>query len=162
MNIVKKVIFSIFMVVFALVWSVQAAGLVGAAVSSLNSINATSRIIVVLSIILSLLGLIFVWMGKFSLHSKESAHFTYILCNVYFGSLILLVILYMAFIGDIKYVLLAECVVTWVIWFVLMNCIKKIESSFYESVSSSEGSQNEEVVQEVSSKETKSDDEETV
>lgn len=125
MNVLKKLILSVFAVVLSIVWSVQATGLIGAVIKSLNDYNTTTKLIIVISIVVSIVGLILVWMGKISYLSKESARSTLIICNSYFGSLIALVILYMLAVRDIKYVLLAEVAVTWIIWFFIMSCIRK-------------------------------------
>lgn len=125
MNVLKKLILSVFAVVLSIVWSVQATGLIGAVIKSLNDYNTTTKLIIGISIVVSIVGLILVWMGKISYQSKESARSTLIICNSYFGSLIALVILYMLAVRDIKYVLLAEVAVTWIIWFFIMSCIRK-------------------------------------
>lgn len=125
MNVLKKLILSVFAVVLSIVWSVQATGLIGAVIKSLNDYNTTTKLIIGVSIVVSIVGLILVWMGKISYQTKESARSTLIICNSYFGSLIALVILYMLAVRDIKYVLLAEVAVTWIIWFFIMSCIRK-------------------------------------
>lgn len=125
MNVLKKLILSVFAVVLSIVWSVQATGLIGAVIKSLNDYNTTTKLIIGISIVVSIVGLILVWRGKISYLSKESARSTLIICNSYFGSLIALVILYMLAVRDIKYVLLAEVAVTWIIWFFIMSCIRK-------------------------------------
>ena len=125
MNVLKKLILSVFAVVLSIVWSVQATGLIGAVIKSLNDYNTTTKLIIGVSILVSIVGLILVWMGKISYQTKESVRSTLIICNSYFGSLIALVILYMLAVRDIKYVLLAEVAVTWIIWFFIMSCIRK-------------------------------------
>lgn len=125
MNVLKKLILSVFAVVLSIVWSVQATGLIGAVIKSLNDYNTTTKLIIGVSIVVSIVGLILVWMGKISYQTKESVRSTLIICNSYFGSLIALVILYMLAVRDIKYVLLAEVAVTWIIWFFIMSCIRK-------------------------------------
>lgn len=130
MKVIRKILMSLIVVFFSFGWSVQAAGLIGAVISSLNDVGKTTNIIIFLTALLSVVGIFLVWFNKISFSTKESTHFSYIICNVYFGTLILLNILYMVVLKDIKYVLLAECVVVWVIWFVLMRTIKSIEESF--------------------------------
>lgn len=128
MKIVTRLILSVFSVLFAIVWAVQATGVIGALIPSLDNVSTTTKIIIALSVIVSVFGIILVWMGKISLENSKTAKSCKYICNGYFGSLIALVIIYMALVRDIKYVLLAECVITWVIWFVILGCIRKVES----------------------------------
>lgn len=127
MKIVTRLLLSVFSVLFAIVWTVQAAGVLGALIPSLDNVSTTTKIIIALSIIVSVVGIILVWRGKISLENSKTAKSCKYICNGYFGSLIALVIIYMALVRDIKYVLLAECVITWVIWFVILGCIRKVE-----------------------------------
>lgn len=126
MKIVMKLILSVFSVLLSVVWAVQAAGVLGALISSFNNVETTTRIIVAVSVIMSVIGIVLVWLGKIS---SENTKVTKYICNAYFASLIALVVIYMLLIGDIKYVLLAECAATWVIWFVILGCIRKIEET---------------------------------
>lgn len=155
MKLLKKIILSVIVLVFSSVWSVQFAGVCGALIKSLNNVSTTSSIIVAVTAILFIIGLFLVWSNRLSLDTLKSADISLFTCNLYFASLIILVIAYMALLKDIKYVLLAECLVTWVIWFVIMGCIKKTigimssnkegeESSSVEP-SSDSGKENQEV-----------------
>lgn len=125
MTVVKKLILSVFAVILSIVWGVQATGLLGMLISSLNNYDATTKLIIGISIVVSLVGLYFVWSGRLSYKDDKTITFTKRVCDAYFLSLILLVLLYMVVVGDIKYVLLFEVVVTWVIWFFIRSCISK-------------------------------------
>ena len=126
MKIVTRLLLSVFSVLFAIVWAVQATGVLGALILSFNNVETTTRIIIAVSVIMSVIGIVLVWLGKIS---SENTKATKYICNAYFASLIALVVIYMLLIGDIKYVLLAECAATWVIWFVILGCIRKIEET---------------------------------
>ena len=125
MTVVKKLILSVFAVILSIVWGVQATGLLGMLISSLNNYDATTKLIIGISIEVSLVGLYFVWSGRLSYKDDKTIKFTKRVCDAYFLSLILLVLLYMVVVGEIKYVLRFEVVVTWVIWCFIRSCISK-------------------------------------
>ena len=129
-KVFTRVLMCILVVAFSWVWSVQATALIAAVVASLNDVSITSVMIIVLTVICSAVGIFLVASGKMNVTSASGAGVALIVCNVYFVSLITITVLYMIVLGELKYTLLGEVALTWVLWFALMSVISNAKKRF--------------------------------
>lgn len=132
-KIIGRVVSSIISVCLAWVWAVQCAGLIGAVIPSLDSIPSTTLMIRVITIVVSVLAFILIWSGIMNLSKSKGIKVTSGIISAYFLTLIAITILYMIIIGDLKYVMLAEVVGAWVIWFVILSALSSMRKKVEEA-----------------------------
>jgi hypothetical protein len=113
----------------ACVLSVQVTALIAALVPSVNNVDTTSKIIIGCTLVFSIIVTILIWANKMNLSSTQGVTVTSIVCNVYFIVLVASTLLYMAVLGEIKYIMLGEIALTWVIWFVFISVFSNIKKS---------------------------------
>lgn len=128
-KVCSKLVVNILSIVMACVLSVQVTALIAALVPSVNNVDTTSKIIIGCTIVFSIIVTILIWANKMNLSSTQGVTVTYIVCNVYFIVLVAGTLLYMAVLGEIKYVMLGEIALTWVIWFVFISVFSNIKKS---------------------------------
>lgn len=128
-KVCSKLVVNILSIVMACVLSVQVTALIAALVPSVNNVDTTSKIIVGCTIVFSIIVTILIWANKMNLSSTQGVTVTSIVCNVYFIVLVASTLLYMAVLGEIKYVMLGEIALTWVIWFVFISVFSNIKKS---------------------------------
>lgn len=132
-KIIGRVVSSIISVCLAWVWAVQCAGLIGAVIPSLDSIPSTTLMIRVITIVVSVVAFILIWSGIMNLSKSKGIKVTSGIISAYFLTLIAITILYMVIIGDLKYVMLAEVVGAWVIWFVILSALSSMRKKVEEA-----------------------------
>lgn len=128
-KVCSKLVVNILSIVMACVLSVQVTALIAALVPSVNNVDTTSKIIIGCTIVFSIIVTILIWANKMNLSSTQGVTATSIVCNVYFIVLVASTLLYMAVLGEIKYVMLGEIALTWVIWFVFISVFSNIKKS---------------------------------
>lgn len=128
-KVCSKLVVNILSIVMACVLSVQVTALIAALVPSVNNVDTTSKIIIGCTIVFSIIVTILIWANKMNLSSTQGVTVTSIVCNVYFIVLVASTLLYMAVLGEIKYVMLGEIALTWVIWFVFISVFSNIKKS---------------------------------
>lgn len=128
-KVCSKLVVNILSIIMACVLSVQVTALIAALVPSVNNVDTTSKIIIGCSLVFSTIVTILIWANKMSLSSTQGVTVTSIVCNVYFIVLVASTLLYMAVLGEIKYVMLGEIALTWVIWFVFISVFSNIKKS---------------------------------
>lgn len=128
-KVCSKLVVNILSIVMACVLSVQVTALIAALVPSVNNVDTTSKIIIGCTIVFSIIVTILIWANKMNLSSTQGVTVTSIVCNVYFIVLVAGTLLYMAVLGEIKYVMLGEIALTWVIWFVFISVFSNIKKS---------------------------------
>lgn len=133
MKVISRLVVNVLSIVMACVLSVQVTALLAALVPNLNSVETTTKIIIGCSIVFSLIVTILIWSGKMNLSSEHGVKITSITCNLYFIVLVASTLLYMAVINEVKYVMLAELVLTWVIWFVFISTFSNIKKNLSAS-----------------------------
>lgn len=148
-KVLGRILSSVISVLLAWVWAVQCSGLVAALIPSLNDVATTTVMIRVLTIVMTLLAVVLIWTGLLNFTSVKGVKATSITISVYFVTLIAVTIGYMAVLGDIKYVMLAEVAGAWIIWFAILSSLSTIskriedaEKSVSETVDKSENSGN--------------------
>lgn len=148
-KILGRILSSVISVLLAWVWAVQCSGLVAALIPSLNDVATTTVMIRVLTIVMALLAVVLIWTGLLNFTSVKGVKATSIAISVYFVTLIAVTIGYMAVLGDIKYVMLAEVAGAWIIWFAILSSLSTIskriedaEKSASETVDKLENSGN--------------------
>lgn len=128
-KVFSKLVVNILSIIMACVLSVQVTALIAALVPSVNNVDTTSKIIIGCTIVFSIIVTILIWSNKMNLLSTQGVTVTSIVCNVYFVVLVASTLLYMAVLGEIKYVMLGEIALTWVIWFVFISVFSNIKKS---------------------------------
>ena len=128
-KVFSKLVVNILSIIMACVLSVQVTALIAALVPSVNNVDTTSKIIVGCTIVFSIIVTILIWANKMNLSSVQGVTVTSIVCNVYFIVLVASTLLYMVVLGEIKYVMLGEIALTWVIWFVFISVFSNIKKS---------------------------------
>lgn len=128
-KVFSKLVVNILSIIMACVLSVQVTALIAALVPSVNNVDTTSKIIVGCTIVFSIIVTILIWVNKMNLSSVQGVTVTSIVCNVYFIVLVASTLLYMVVLGEIKYVMLGEIALTWVIWFVFISVFSNIKKS---------------------------------
>lgn len=128
-KVFSKLVVNILSIIMACVLSVQVTALIAALVPSVNNVDTTSKIIIGCTLVFSIIVTILIWANKMSLSSTQGVTVTSIVCNVYFIVLVASTLLYMAVLGEIKYVMLGEIALTWVIWFVFISVFSNIKKS---------------------------------
>ena len=128
-KVCSKLVVNILSIVMACVLSVQVTALIAALVPSVNNVDTTSKIIIGCTIVFSIIVTILIWANKMNLSSAQGVTVTSMVCNVYFIVLVACTLLYMAVLGEIKYVMLGEIALTWVIWFVFISVFSNIKKS---------------------------------
>lgn len=137
----SKLVVNILSIIMACVLAVQVTALIAALIPSVNSVDTTSKIIIGCTIVFSIIVTILIWANKMNLSSTQGVTVTSIVCNVYFIVLVASTLLYMAVLGEIKYVMLGEIALTWVIWFVFISVFSNIKKSLSgENIENSESS----------------------
>lgn len=136
-KVFSKLVVNILSIIMACVLSVQVTALIAALVPSVNNVDTTSKIIVGCTIVFSIIVTILIWANKMNLSSVQGVTVTSIVCNVYFIVLVASTLLYMVVLGEIKYVMLGEIALTWVIWFVFISVFSNIKKSLSENTESS-------------------------
>lgn len=129
LKFVGKVCTSVLAVLLSWVWAVQCSGLLAAVIKELNEVSITSLMIKVITVVISVVALILIWSGVLSLSTIKTVKATSAVVNVYFLTLIGITVAYMAVLGDIKYVMVAELLGAWIIWFVILNALSNIRKS---------------------------------
>lgn len=125
----SKLVVNILSIIMACVLAVQVTALIAALIPSVNSVDTTSKIIIGCTIVFSIIVTILIWANKMNLSSTQGVTVTSIVCNVYFIVLVASTLLYMAVLGEIKYIMLGEIALTWVIWFVFISVFSNIKKS---------------------------------
>lgn len=128
-KVFSKLVVNILSIIMACVLAVQVTALIAALVPSVNNVDTTSKIIIGCTLVFSIIVTILIWANKMSLSSTQGVTVTSIVCNVYFIVLVASTLLYMAVLGEIKYVMLGEIALTWVIWFVFISVFSNIKKS---------------------------------
>ena len=128
-KVFSKLVVNILSIIMACVLAVQVTALIAALVPSVNNVDTTSKIIIGCTLVFSIIVTILIWANKMSLSSTQGVTATSIVCNVYFIVLVASSLLYMAVLGEIKYVMLGEIAITWVIWFVFISVFSNIKKS---------------------------------
>lgn len=128
-KVFSKLVVNILSIIMACVLSVQVTALIAALVPSVNNVDTTSKIIIGCTIVFSIIVTILIWANKMNLSSTQGVTVTSIVCNVYFIVLVASTLLYMAVLGEIKYIMLGEIALTWVIWFVFISVFSNIKKS---------------------------------
>lgn len=128
-KVFSKLVVNILSIIMTCVLAVQVTALVAALVPSVNNVDTTSKIIIGCTIVFSIIVTILIWSNKMNLLSAQGVTVTSIVCNVYFVVLVASTLLYMAVLGEIKYVMLGEIALTWVIWFVFISVFSNIKKS---------------------------------
>lgn len=148
-KILGRILSSVISVLLAWVWAVQCSGLVAAVIPSLNDVATTTVMIRVITIVMTLLAVVLIWTGLLNFTSVKGVKATSLVISVYFVTLIAVTIGYMAVLGDIKYVMLAEVAGAWIIWFAILSSLSTIskriedaEKSASETVDKLENSGN--------------------
>lgn len=137
----SKLVVNILSIIMACVLAVQVTALIAALIPSVNSVDTTSKIIIGCTIVFSIIVTILIWANKMNLSSTQGVTVTSIVCNVYFIVLVASTLLYMAVLGEIKYIMLGEIALTWVIWFVFISVFSNIKKSLSgENIENSESS----------------------
>lgn len=136
-SVFSKLVVNILSIIMVCVLSVQVTALIAALVPSVNNVDTTSKIIVGCTIVFSIIVTILIWANKMNLSSVQGVTVTSIVCNVYFIVLVASTLLYMVVLGEIKYVMLGEIALTWVIWFVFISVFSNIKKSLSENTESS-------------------------
>lgn len=140
-KVFSKLVVNILSIIMACVLSVQVTALIAALVPSVNNVDTTSKIIIGCTIVFSIIVTILIWANKMNLSSTQGVTVTSIVCNVYFIVLVASTLLYMAVLGEIKYIMLGEIALTWVIWFVFISVFSNIKKSLSgENIENSESS----------------------
>lgn len=129
-KVFSKLVVNILSIIMACVLAVQVTALIAALVPSVNNVDTTSKIIIGCTLVFSIIVTILIWANKMNLSSTQGVTVTSIVCNVYFIVLVASTLLYMAVLGEIKYVMLGEIALTWVIWFVFISVFSNIKKSF--------------------------------
>lgn len=125
-KVLGRILSSVISVLLAWVWAVQCSGLVAALIPSLNDVATTTVMIRVITIVMTLLAVVLIWTGLLNFTSVKGVKATSIAISVYFVTLIAVTIGYMAVLGDIKYVMLAEVAGAWIIWFAILSSLSTI------------------------------------
>lgn len=125
-KILGRILSSVISALLAWVWAVQCSGLVAALIPSLNDVATTTVMIRVITIVMTLLAVVLIWTGLLNFTSVKGVKATSIAISVYFVTLIAVTIGYMAVLGDIKYVMLAEVAGAWIIWFAILSSLSTI------------------------------------
>lgn len=125
----SKLVVNILSIIMACVLAVQVTALIAALIPSVNNVDTTSKIIIGCTIVFSIIVTILIWANKMNLSSTQGVTVTSIVCNVYFIVLVASTLLYMAVLGEIKYVMLGEIALTWVIWFIFISVFSNIKKS---------------------------------
>lgn len=125
-KILGRILSSVISVLLAWVWAVQCSGLVAALIPSLNDVATTTVMIRVITIVMTLLAVVLIWTGLLNFTSVKGVKATSLVISVYFVTLIAVTIGYMAVLGDIKYVMLAEVAGAWIIWFAILSSLSTI------------------------------------
>lgn len=128
-KVFSKLVVNILSIIMACVLAVQVTALIAALVPSVNNVDTTSKIIIGCTIVFSIIVTILIWANKMNLSSTQGVTVTSIVCNVYFIVLVASTLLYMAVLGEIKYIMLGEIALTWVIWFVFISVFSNIKKS---------------------------------
>ena len=128
-KVCSKLVVNILSIIMACVLAVQVTALIAALVPSVNNVDTTSKIIIGCTIVFSIIVTILIWANKMNLSSTQGVTVTSIVCNVYFILLVASILLYMAVLGEIKYVMLGEIALTWVIWFVFISVFSNIKKN---------------------------------
>lgn len=136
-SVFSKLVVNILSIIMVCVLSVQVTALIAALVPSVNNVDTTSKIIIGCTIVFSIIVTILIWANKMNLSSTQGVTVTSIVCNVYFIVLVTSTLLYMAVLGEIKYIMLGEIALTWVIWFVFISVFSNIKKSLSENTESS-------------------------
>lgn len=137
----SKLVVNILSIIMACVLAVQVTALIAALIPSVNNVDTTSKIIIGCTIVFSIIVTILIWANKMNLSSTQGVTVTSIVCNVYFIVLVASTLLYMAVLGEIKYIMLGEIALTWVIWFVFISVFSNIKKSLSgENIENSESS----------------------
>lgn len=136
-SVFSKLVVNILSIIMVCVLSVQVTALIAALVPSVNNVDTTSKIIIGCTIVFSIIVTILIWANKMNLSSTQGVTVTSIVCNVYFIVLVASTLLYMAVLGEIKYIMLGEIALTWVIWFVFISVFSNIKKSLSENTESS-------------------------
>lgn len=144
-KVFSKLVVNILSIIMACVLSVQVTALIAALVPSVNNVDTTSKIIIGCTIVFSIIVTILIWANKMNLSSAQGVTVTSIVCNVYFIVLVASTLLYMVVLGEVKYVMLGEIALTWVIWFVFTSVFSNIKKSL--SSENTESSSVEQVVE---------------
>ena len=125
-KILGRILSSVISALLAWVWAVQCSGLVAALIPSLNDVATTTVMIRVITIVMTLLAVVLIWTGLLNFTSAIGVKVTSIAISLYFVTLIAVTIGYMAVLGDIKYVMLAEVAGAWIIWFAILSSLSTI------------------------------------
>lgn len=125
-KILGRILSSVISALLAWVWAVQCSGLVAALIPSLNDVATTTVMIRVITIVMTLLAVVLIWTGLLNFTSVKGVKATSLVISVYFVTLIAVTIGYMAVLGDIKYVMLAEVAGAWIIWFAILSSLSTI------------------------------------
>lgn len=148
-KVLGRILSSVISALLAWVWAVQCSGLVAALIPSLNDVATTTVMIRVITVVMTLLAVVLIWTGLLNFTSVKGVKSTSIAISVYFVTLIAVTIGYMAVLGDIKYVMLAEVAGAWIIWFAILSSLSTIskriedaEKSVSETVDKLENSGN--------------------
>lgn len=148
-KVLGRILSSVISALLAWVWAVQCSGLVAALIPSLNDVATTTVMIRVITVVMTLLAVVLIWTGLLNFTSVKGVKSTSIAISVYFVTLIAVTIGYMAVLGDIKYVMLAEAAGAWIIWFAILSSLSTIskriedaEKSVSETVDKLENSGN--------------------
>lgn len=128
-KVFSKLVVNILSIIMACVLAVQVTALIAALVPSVNNVDTTSKIIIGCTLVFSIIVTILIWANKMNLSSTQGVTITSIVCNVYFIVLVASTLLYMAVLGEIKYIMLGEIALTWVIWFVFISVFSNIKKS---------------------------------
>lgn len=128
-KVFSKLVVNILSIIMACVLAVQVTALIAALVPSVNNVDTTSKIIIGCTLVFSIIVTILIWANKMNLSSTQGVTVTSIVCNVYFIVLVASTLLYMAILGEIKYIMLGEIALTWVIWFVFISVFSNIKKS---------------------------------
>lgn len=144
-KVFSKLVVNILSIIMACVLAVQVTALIAALVPSVNNVDTTSKIIIGCTLVFSIIVTILIWANKMNLSSTQGVTVTSIVCNVYFIVLVASTLLYMAVLGEIKYIMLGEIALTWVIWFVFISVFSNIKKSL--SSENTESSSVEQVVE---------------
>lgn len=147
-KIIGRFLSSIISVMLIWVWAVQCSGLVAALIPSLDNVATTSSMIKIITIVVSIVAIVLIWSGLMNLSKVAGVKVTTGVISGYFLSLIIITVAYMAKLGEIKYVMLAEVAGAWIIWFVILSALsnirkriedtQKVESGKPEEASASE------------------------
>lgn len=128
-KVFSKLVVNILSIIMACVLAVQVTALIAALVPSVNNVDTTSKIIIGCTLVFSIIVTILIWANKMNLSSTQGVTVTSIVCNVYFIVLVASTLLYMAVLEEIKYIMLGEIALTWVIWFVFISVFSNIKKS---------------------------------